>query len=383
MPDFLEFFAGGGMARAGLGPNWTCRFANDFDARKCASYRANWGAGELFEADVGALQPADIKTPRANLAWASFPCQDLSLAGARAGLGGARSGSFYPFWSLIEKLARERRAPDLIVLENVKGALTSHGGADFTALCACLSRAGYAFGAVIVDAALFAPQSRPRLFVIGVREHLRLPQCLAAAAPSGWHPPAVRQAHAALPPALQRRFIWLSMPEPAPQAARLKDILEDDGEVRWRSDAETDALLSLMNETNRQRLAAARGAAEGGAPVVGCAYRRTRLEADGVRRQRAEARFDGLAGCLRTPSGGSSRQFILAVEKQRVRSRLITARETARLMGLPDSYILPQNYNDAYHLTGDGLAVPVVRHIAQHILEPILAHQAQPAEAAE
>ncbi|PNG24866.1 DNA cytosine methyltransferase [Methylocella silvestris] len=383
MPDFLEFFAGGGMARAGLGANWNCRFANDFDARKCASYRANWGADDLSEADVGALQPTDIKAPRVNLAWASFPCQDLSLAGARAGLGGARSGSFYPFWRLIEQLAREGRAPDLIVLENVKGALTSHGGADFAALCACLGRAGYAFGAMIVDAVLFTPQSRPRLFVIGVRENLPLPKGVAAIDPSAWHPAAVRQGHAALPPSLQRAFIWWSMPEPAPRTARLADILEDDSDVLWRSAAETDDLLALMNETNRQRLTAARIAAEGGARIVGCVYRRTRREGDGMRRQRAEARFDGLAGCLRTPSGGSSRQFILVVEKQRVRSRLITARETARLMGLPDSYILPQNYNDAYHLTGDGLAVPVVRHIAQHILEPILAHQAQPAEAAE
>jgi len=40
---------------------------------------------------------------------------------------------------------------------------------------------------------------------------------------------------------------------------------------------------------------------------------------------------------------------------------------------LPDEYPLPSRYNDAYHLTGDGVAVPVVRHIAEHILEPMLA----------
>jgi DNA (cytosine-5)-methyltransferase 1 len=42
-------------------------------------------------------------------------------------------------------------------------------------------------------------------------------------------------------------------------------------------------------------------------------------------------------------------------------------------MGLDDGYILPARYNDAYHLCGDGVCVPVVRHVAQHILEPILA----------
>lgn len=100
--------------------------------------------------------------------------------------------------------------------------------------------------------------------------------------------------------------------------------------------------------------------------MVGCVYRRTRTEG-GKKMQRAEIRFDDVAGCLRTPSGGSSRQVIVVVDGSRVRSRLISARETARLMGLDDSYKLPKNYNEAYHLTGDGVAVPVVRHLAQHV----------------
>ena len=76
-------------------------------------------------------------------------------------------------------------------------------------------------------------------------------------------------------------------------------------------------------------------------------------------------------------SGGSSRQVIVIVEGDLVRSRLISARETARLMGLDDRYKLPPNYNEAYHLTGDGVAVPVVRHLAKHIFEPII-HDATP-----
>ncbi len=105
--------------------------------------------------------------------------------------------------------------------------------------------------------------------------------------------------------------------------------------------------------------------------MVGTVYRRTRYNSAGEKLQRAEARFDGVAGCLRTPAGGSSRQFVLIVEKNRVRSRLISARETARLMGLPDSYVLPGKYNEAYHLTGDGVVVPAVRRLAAHVLEPL------------
>ena len=86
---------------------------------------------------------------------------------------------------------------------------------------------------------------------------------------------------------------------------------------------------------------------------------------------RAEIRFDGVAGCLRTPGGGSSRQFIMVVEGESVRTRLLSGREAARLMGLPDEYKLPANYNEAYHLMGDGLAVPVVRHLADNLLGPL------------
>ena len=64
----------------------------------------------------------------------------------------------------------------------------------------------------------------------------------------------------------------------------------------------------------------------------------------------------------------------MVVDGPSVKSRLISTRETARLMGLPDEYELPENYNEAYHLTGDGVVVPVVRHLAANVLEPILSN---------
>ena len=109
-----------------------------------------------------------------------------------------------------------------------------------------------------------------------------------------------------------------------------------------------------------------------GRRIVGAVYRRTRPDERGVSGQRVEVRFDDVAGCLRTPTGGSSRQTILVVEGKSVRSRLLSPREAARLMGLRDDYVLPTRYNDAYHVCGDGVCAPVVRHIAGHILEPIL-----------
>jgi DNA (cytosine-5)-methyltransferase 1 len=116
--------------------------------------------------------------------------------------------------------------------------------------------------------------------------------------------------------------------------------------------------------------------------MVGAVYKRTRLDETGSKIQRAEVRFDDIAGCLRTPAGGSSRQVIIVVDGRSVTSRLISSRETARLMGLSNSYVLPENYNEAYHLTGDGVVVPVVRHLAAHLFEPILATRVERARAA-
>ena len=374
-PTFYEFFAGAGMARAGLGSKWRCIFSNDFDAKKSITYRKNWKRPDVLKvADVGTLTAADMPGV-ADLVWASFPCQDLSLAGAGAGLQGNRSGTFWPFWRLMQGLIEENRAPKVIVLENVCGTLTSHGGKDFAAICSTFAAANYYFGAMIVDAVRFVPQSRPRLFVIGVRDELALtgPTLTALNATALWHPRALLNAYEKLSLTLRERWLWWNPAEPAPRVGSFADLIEDDPVgVRWHTDGETTKLLNMMSDINREKVEEAKSL---GRRMVGAVYKRTRRDEVGRKVQRAEIRFDGLAGCLRTPAGGSSRQVVLIVEGESVRSRLIAPRETARLMGLPDDYELPTNYNEAYHLTGDGVVVPVVRHLARHIFEPLLTTQ--------
>ena len=371
MAGFYEFFAGGGMVRAGLGAGWTCLFANDFDARKGLAYQANWGAGgELTVGDIRALEAARLPG-EPDLMWGSFPCQDLSLAGVGAGLGGERSGTFHAFMGLVGDLADQGRAPRLVAVENVCGTLTSHGGRDFETICRRFAEAGYRYGALVINADLFVPQSRPRLFVIGVRDGVEVaPELLAPGPVEPFHTPAVRRAVAALPEAVRDRLLWWNVPTPPRRATTFADLIEETPDsVGWHNQAETKRLLDLMSPVNAAKVEAARRA---GRRMVGGVYRRTRVE-DGAKVQRAEVRFDDVAGCLRTPAGGSSRQIILVVDGHRVRSRLISARETARLMGLSDSYVLPRGYSDAYHLTGDGVAAPVVRHLAQHVFEPLVA----------
>lgn len=365
MPRFYEFFAGGGMARAGLGEAWECVFANDFSEQKAKSYRANWGGDDLLVEDINKI-PSTLIPGCADLAWASFPCQDLSLAGNGEGLNGARSGTFWGFMRIIQKLKAECRKPSMIVLENVYGTLTSHGGKDFEAIAKSIVDEGYNFGAIVIDAVQFVPQSRPRVFIICTDEKLTIPRdIICQRASPTWHPEKVICAFNSLPEKVKNNWRWWKMPEPNKPLLTLSDIVEMEPQgVKWHTERETHKLLSMMAPLHRQKVLTAQ---QGGQLQVGTIYKRTR---EGI--QRAEVRFDGIAGCLRTPSGGSSRQTIMVVEGPRIRSRLISPREAARLMGLSENYVLPSKYNEAYHLIGDGVVVPVVAHINQNILLPVI-----------
>ena len=370
------------MARAGLGAGWQCLFANDFDHMKAATYAANWGSAHLLCEDVAKVQTSQLPGV-AHLAWASFPCQDLSLAGDYLGLGSeasavrTRSGTFWPFWALMRALKKEKRAPRIIVLENVYGALTPRSGKDFSAICSALSGSDYWFGAIVVDAVRFVPQSRQRVFFVAVESSSFATERLAGQGPSAeWHPRALIDAHSKLSDSAKRKWLWWNPPVPAPRPVELSDLIEDvPSGVEWHTIAETTKLLGMMSPLNKAKITAAQYA---GKRMVGSLYKRTRADADGVKHQRAEVRFDGVAGCLRTPRGGSSRQTILVVDGSIVRSRLLSSREAARLMGLPNSYKLPARYNDAYHVAGDGVCVDVVRHLSKFLLEPIIESQREP-----
>jgi len=370
MYSYYEFFAGGGMARAGLGKEWHCLFANDIDVKKAASYTANWGSQHLKIGDISSLSTKEMPGT-ANLAWASFPCQDLSLAGNGAGLSGKRSGTFWPFWRLVRELSAEGRAPSLVVLENVCGALTSHEGKDFGSIGSAIADCKYRFGAVVIDAVRFVPQSRPRLFIVCIREGLPIPQTSSNSGPDpAWHPRHLTGAHQKLSPPSKAAWVWWRLPVPPAHSVTFSDLIEVEPQgVTWHTPEETRYLLSLMSPINRKKVELAKRM---GRRMVGGIYKRTREDEKGKRIQRAEVRFDDVSGCLRTPVGGSSRQSVIIVESKSVRSRLLSPREAARLMGLPDSYSLPQNYNEAYHLAGDGVVVPVVRFLAANILEPLL-----------
>ena len=277
--SFYEFFAGGGMARAGLGGRWRCLFANDFNQKKAATYCRNWGAEHFRCCDVRDITTADLPGV-ADLVWASFPCQDLSLAGGGAGLKGERSGTFWPFWRLMTELIDESRAPGAIVLENVCGTMSSHGGRDFQAICGALRAGGYRFGALVVDAALFVPQSRPRLLLVATRNGTAVPDGFAVDAPAGaFHPRSLKAAFNRLPAAMRKSWVWWRLPAPPRRNTGFSNLLEEHPtDVSWHTAAETRKLLGMMSEVNREKVRAAKRT---GQRVVGTVYKRTRRDETG------------------------------------------------------------------------------------------------------
>ena len=349
-------------------------FANDFDSRKGAAYAANWGREGLSVADVASLAAGDLPGA-ADLAWASFPCQDLSLAGAGAGLdwktlrrvlgllGGHGSPQGRRPRAKPHRAGKRRRDPDL------------QGGADFAAIASALQFLGYRFGALTIDAAHFLPQSRPRVFFVAQREDLPVPRRLIASGPQADHvSSALRRAAAGLPGALRSLGSGGASPGAAAPTS-VSSIAWRPDPQRWHDPAKTRALAAAFSPASRRDVALAQ---DSGVRQVGALFRRTRPDGAGGVKVQAEARFDGLAGCLRTPGGGSSRQFLIEVEGASIRTRLMTPREAARIMGLPDSFGLPARATDALHLVGDGVAPPVVRFLSENLLLPL----AQSAEAA-
>ncbi|WP_051822227.1 DNA cytosine methyltransferase [Desulfonatronum thiodismutans] len=359
-----EYFAGIGLMRLGLEKEgWSVVFANDIDPDKHRMYQSNFddAPGRLSLEDVHLLSPED--TPTTTLATASFPCNDLSLAGMRKGLVGKQSSAYWGFIRILETMGERR--PPIVLLENVAGFLTSHQGRDFQAALLALNRLGYAVDAMIVDAARFVPQSRVRLFVVG-----KLRQ-----GASGWRlNESLRFYESDVRPKALADFILMhpeivwdlrKMPTLPRTRLRLSDIVEElpAESPFWWNEQRRDYLLSQMSEKHAQQVAVMKQRREWS---YGTVFRRVRKG-----RSMAELRTDGVAGCLRTPRGGSGRQILLRAGYDQVDVRLLTPRECAKLMGA-DDFVIDVPLNQAFFGFGDAVCVPVISWIAKNYLNPLV-----------
>ena len=360
---FAEFFAGIGLMRMGLErEGWTISFANDIAADKYEMYSEHFrDAKSHFVLDnIHTLSAETI--PTVALATASFPCNDLSLAGMRKGLAGKESSAYWGFIRILDEMGERR--PPLVLLENVAGFLTSHGGRDFQSALLALNRLGYAVDPMIIDAARFIPQSRVRLFVVGCRQNgqgMWNVQETLSFYESDIRPRALAEFVLCHP-----EIVWniREVPPLPANAQALPDILEDlpDNSLFWWSDTRRDYLISQMSERHAAQL---KKMMEGRKWTYGTVFRRIRKG-----RSMAELRSDSIAGCLRTLRGGSARQILIQAGRGQVKVRFLTPRECARLMGA-DDFIIKAEFNKALFGFGDAVCVPVVAWIARHYLNPL------------
>jgi DNA (cytosine-5)-methyltransferase 1 len=355
-----EFFAGIGLARiamerAGIDVVWS----NDISEQKRKVFAAHFGtsAGHSFTLrDLGKLPTSELPQ-HVDLAWASFPCTDLSLAGARAGLHrGAASSTFWHFIKALSALGDKK--PRVVALENVTAFATSHAGKDIESAIRSLNGLGYSVDVLSLDAKRFVPQSRPRLFLI-----------------ASLHPPKSEQTPHALRPdwldpifnnsTLRTHRADLATP-PDRSAKMFGDVVDvvPHADLRWWAESRVQLFVDSLSPIQLARFEQLKA---GDAISYRTAYRRMR---GGV--PRWEVRADEIAGCLRTARGGSSKQAVVRVGQGAVSIRWMTPREYARLMGADDYRLLGITDREAFDGFGDAVCVPVVEWLASNYLIPEL-----------
>lgn len=346
----LDFFAGSGLVSIALSSDFRTVWANDISAKKALVFNANNPPGIL---DLRGVESVNGKVlPPVALSWGSFPCQDLSLAGKMEGLYANRSGLFWQWLRVMDEMAAR---PPVVVAENVPGLVSVENGRYYVEIHRQLTHRGYNVGAVLIDAVHWVPQSRKRVFVIGIRKDIDLTG-FEASGPIEWcHPKPIVKVAKTIPD-----WHWWKLPRPKALRSSLGEIIDFDEPCD--SEETQSKKLALINPKKIELMR--RACRNGRRAFTG--YRRTRNHI-----QVLEVRMDGIAGCLRTPRGGSSRQEVIIGDHGELRTRLLTVRETARLMGAPDSFRIPGTYNDGYMAMGDGVAVPVASYLSSKLLAPL------------
>ncbi|WP_322803162.1 DNA (cytosine-5-)-methyltransferase [Vibrio alfacsensis] len=350
LPRSLDFFAGSGLVSEAFKGIFNTVWANDICDKKRSVFVANH-SDQVFHLDsIENINGSDL--PEHELSWASFPCQDLSVAGNQNGINANRSGMV---WQWLRVLDEVKQRPSVIVAENVVGLVTSKDGENYLALHNALTERGYRVGAVLLDAVHWVPHSRPRIFVIGVQSDINVDAVTRLDA-TWCHSDALKKvANRA------QGWLWWDIPMPPKRGFDIDSIIEFDAPVDRGEKAQRN--LSLIPDAHVARMHECVKLGQRVFP----GYKRMRKG-----KQVLELRFDGVAGCLRTPAGGSSRQYVVIYNGNDFDIRLLTVRETARLMGASDNFELPGTYNDGYRAMGDAVALPVARYLAQQLLAKIV-----------
>ena len=383
MKTYLEFFAGVGLVREGMSlDGWECIWANDLSKDKRDVYIENFGSEHFLLADIWDVARDAEALPEAFLYTASFPCTDLSVAGNRAGLAGAESGTINALFEILDKKEKINGKPKIVMLENVKGFLTSHDGEDCTNTVNLFTQLGYYVDIVEIDASYFTPQSRQRVFMIAVEEKLAKETIVIRDDENALDPwwsllnsdPIIRSSKVINLVKNNPHLNWGLFNfnfdrEPNNNLNSIIDLSVQPDSPLWWSEERQQHIFSQINPQHRVTLDKM---VNQDYLSYGTVFRRMRKG-----KSTAEMRTDGIAGCLRTPRGGSSKQILIQAGFGDWRVRLLTPREYARLQGVRDSFVLPDNVNKGFFAMGDAVCVPVIEFLSNKILTPTYKRWAQ------
>lgn len=256
-------------------------------------------------------------------------------------------------WEWLRIMKEMSLSPQILIAENVVGLIKAERGAYYIKIHNELSRMGYRVGPIILDAKYWVPQSRPRIFIIAVKKEVEIGE-YSSRFPNWLHNQAIRE----ISKDLDDMVLW-KIRKPYAKQVFLDSVIDFD---EYIDIARSERNLQLIPRHHYRRLF---NALDKGKKVF-TGYKRSRQG-----KQQLEVRFDGMAGCLRTAKGGSSKQYVIYMKNGSLIARIMTPREAARLMGVPENFILPNNKNDAYTAMGDAVAVPVSRFLANNLIKAL------------
>ena len=327
-------------------------------------------------ADVRSLH--GYKLPAVDVLVGGFPCQDLSVAGKRAGLAGERSGLFHEF----ARLAAEIR-PRWICIENVPGLLSSNGGRDMGTVLWVLGKLGYGWAYRCLDAQYFGlAQRRQRVFIVGcLGDSARAASVLFERESCAGDTPPSREAGQGVAYAVKTGSTHAGSPERGDRTLVMGTMVSNGDQHRGFRGGD-QAVAAVHSFTNRgiangasaERL---RAGSHGALPMVAHSLSAEGADAseDGTGRgtplvlfqqnQRDELRTMDVAGALSSQPGMKQQNYLASA----MAVRRLTLTECERLQGFPDGWTAGQPDSTRIRQLGNAVAVPVVTWILKRVME--------------
>jgi DNA (cytosine-5)-methyltransferase 1 len=310
--------------------------------------------------------------PRNGIITGGFPCQDLSVAGKRAGLAGNRSGLFWEICRLLDETKAQ-----YFILENVPGLLSSNSGADMGIVISALAERGYGLAYRVLDAQYFGvPQRRRRVFIVGcLGNNGGTPaEILSIAESRAGYIEKSRTSQKSSTTAtssrtekvgtlLARDYKGVSSDDVMENKLILFDPHRSDG-ARIQGDT-VNTLTSMM------------GTGGNNVPMVAYSMHGAMIGRNDQAGPKGSGFFDENEPSYTLTSSSQARHGVVTVAEKESMVRRLTPLECERLQGFPDGWTEGQTDGHRYKQLGNAVAVPVVEWIISRIVEQITKGNAQ------